>query len=247
MDVGVMIAREDLEAVLEERPYQLAELVTLFERPATDVLGAMSDAGIPKCEKCGAAFLAKPNTAGRFCSHHCANATTGIAHRKIEAAAVLAQLQDGPSGRTAIARLLHVGIRAVQNRLEELAATGQIVSVGTRTGLRWVRPGWTPPAPLPKVRQAPVPIRAPRERKTLYPLRPMATKEQRDAEIQKRIAAFWEPSEPVPVQELRPLPAVVSVIDEGIEFEAVSIGSSPVTRDWQGGSSLTGGIFEVKR
>lgn len=46
---------------------------------------------------------------------------------------------------------------------------------------------------------------------------------------------------------MRPLPSVVQVIDEGIEFDAVSIGSHPVTRDWQGGSSLSGGVFEVKR
>lgn len=149
--------REMIVALLEERPYSTIDLAIALELPSGmhQVCAQLARDGTIKRLVDGR--WAHPSPAGDT-----APPPPGALRNHIDGDAVLAQLQAGPIGCTAIAKVLGVGKKAVQNRLDVLAAAGAVRSVGQHTGLRWVLASWTAPPPAP-----PKPIGRPRTRPTV--------------------------------------------------------------------------------
>lgn len=131
--------RETILALLEERPYTTTNLADALEL----------ESGMHQvCAQLAREGTIKRLADGRWAHPSHAGTTAPPAaietRSHIDTEAVLAQLQDGPKGCTAIAAALGVGKKAVQYRLDALAAAGAIASIGRHTGLRWVVKGWQP-------------------------------------------------------------------------------------------------------
>lgn len=132
--------RETIVALLEERPYSTTDLAE-----ALDLESGMHQV----CAQLAREKVIKRLSDGRWAhpTHQGQTAPPADieARSRVDGEAVLAQLQDGPRGCSAIAAALGVGKRAVQSRLDALAAAGTIRSIGQHTGLRWILAGWQPP------------------------------------------------------------------------------------------------------
>jgi hypothetical protein len=154
------VDRADILAVLEERPYTAEELAELLEHPVADVLLALADLALPRCEKCRAAFLLKPGCAGRFCSRACyqsapasprpAGANRGGRRPTVDRAAcqvaILAAIANGPEPTSAIVAASGFTRTAVKDELDSLLQAGQIQHLGASRWSTWALSTWSAPA-----------------------------------------------------------------------------------------------------
>jgi hypothetical protein len=131
---AVMADRDDaIVALLEERPYTTGELGLLFQLPTgmNTILSALARTGrIRRLHD------------HRWAHPHGTVTATEPARDYAERDAILAQLQDGPVGVTAIATRSSYGLKAVQRRLELLLVAGEVQQVRVGRLTKWALASW---------------------------------------------------------------------------------------------------------
>lgn len=152
------IDRADVLALLEERPYQLEELVALFEQPAEVVTRAMVDFEIPRCEKCRAAFLFRPGHAGRFCTRTCYASTPpkprapGVnkggrkpwVDHTVRHEAILQAIAGGPLGIHPLSERAQLTLEQTKKACRQLLHQGRIKLIAPAGRRTWA---WTLSSP----------------------------------------------------------------------------------------------------
>lgn len=118
------------------------------------------------CHSCGAGFIVKRHTVGKFCSRACSNVgprTKRHPDRKggrqswvdheIRHTGILAALQGGPQRTTALAETIACSPQTTKAECMVLAAAGAIRVVRFAHFKGWALPTWTrAPKPAPPVR-----------------------------------------------------------------------------------------------